>query len=230
MRPAAIILANLFVTSCAAIAVYHVIQRDQAMTRDLRRTSDRDAQPDSRPLPPIGVAPSFARFEALERRMAALERALADASARASEIGPARTEQGNMPPVAAVWTEEQLAALKAMMSEIEIRTRQEQHGATMRDALRRIGKGSLTSDEEERAVALLVGFQRKVWELFPGGSAGSTAEERAATNAAAAKARAALEQELLAVLPAEVVTSILARVQQFPGRFPPDPPSPAEGR
>jgi hypothetical protein len=230
MRPATVIAINVLVT-CAAIAAYHLAFDRGGAAPPLNVAPPVPQEPASRPLDPIGVAPSFARFEALERRMAVLERALSAGIAKPApdEEKPAGVQ---FTGASAVWTEEQLAALAAMIAEIETRKRQEQYGAMMRDALRKIGKGSLTSDQEERAVALLVAFQRKVWELFPGGTAGTTQAERDATNASAMKARAALEEELRGILPVAVAEGIMARVQQFPGKFPPDlvPKPPAEGK
>lgn len=185
-------------------------------------------------LPPLAVAPNFVRFEAMERRVANMERALSNASALGGAppagAGSAGSDGAPVPKGSSlVWTEDQLTGLRSMLTEIEVRKRQESYAAAMRAALRAGAKDSaLPPEAEDKAIALLVAFQRRIWELFPDGTAGSTREEREAAVAAGRRAREALEEEIKKVLPLEQATAVLSRVQTFLTGPPPDrlvPPS-----
>jgi hypothetical protein len=129
----------------------------------------------------------------------------------------------------AVWTEDQLAGLRAMIAEIEVRKNQENYAASMRSVLRAAAKTPVSEEAETRAIALLVAFQRRIAEIFPEGSGGSTFDERQKSLATAQRARDALDEEIRRVLPAEAAEKILSMVPQYPARFDPDLRTPPMG-
>lgn len=192
-----------------------------------------EAPPAASGLPPLAASPGFVRFEELERRVAALERALSNASALAPGVAPVSPGGPNAAPIPAgsapVWTEDQLKGLRAMIAEIEVRKNQENYAASMRAVLRGAAKTPIREESETRAIALLVAFQRKIAEIFPEGSGGANLEERQRSLATAQGARDALEEEIRRVLPTEVAEKILSMVPQYPARFDPDMRTPPMG-
>lgn len=228
MGTRASILLTQTLLVAAGVGLYHVVtaRRDAAPTDPAPGTAPAAPQPTPSALPPLAASPGFVRFESLERRVASIERALSNAGALAPGMPPDAGMGGGAgvgtPPVSAVWTEGQLEAMRAMLAEIEMRKNQENYAATMREVIRRTAKEPIPEDQENRALALLVAFQRKVAEIFPGGSAGTTPEERAASNEAATRVRDALEEEIRRLLPAEVAERILSMVPRFPSQYPAD--------
>ncbi len=232
--------ANVLVT-VAIVAAYHFLLAPKGPAGPAATSpspSPSPAAPASSGLPGLAAAPDFARFEALERRVAMVERALSNAAALAPGVVPAPVPEagsGGARPAAAVWTEDQLSAFRAMLAEVEMRKRQESYAAQMRDVIRRTAKQPLSQDQETQALALLVAFQRKVAEIYPEGSGGQTAEARAASDAAAESARGALEDEIRRILPADVAERVLSMVPHYPPRLPtshvtPPPPSMGDGK
>lgn len=187
------------------------------------------------PPPPRETPPAAGRFEEMERRIAALVSRLesveqrlipasADAGARA--LGQAPEGVGSRPET---WTDEQISSLRAMMEEVEARRATDRETASYRDLVRRVAP-NLAPADENGAVSLVTKFMRSLRILFPGGSAGSTEEDRAATSAKAAAERTKLLEELGAFLPRDVVDRLAPHLPDFGnpiGHTPPNRETPA---
>ncbi len=176
--------------------------------------------PAPEPLAGRGAPPGAARAEDLERRVAGLTARLesleqrlipASAEAGARALGQVPSGVGEAPQA---WTDEQLASLRAMMDEVEARRATDRETASYRDLVRRVAP-NLAPADENAAVSLVTKFMRSLRVLFAGGSAGSTEEERASTNAKAAAERARLLEELGSFLPKDVVDRLAPHLPDF---------------
>jgi hypothetical protein len=183
---------------------------------------------DGRPAAPgegLRGTPVAVRVEAVERRMTNLERAHANARALGTTPGtpsPAASV-GDAPPVAATYTEDQLVALRAMLDEIDVRKQRERAATAMRTTLRQASKEPLTEDQEENAIAALLAYQAKVAEAARATGPDGAPPTREAREAAASRARAALDDELRRILPPATAEFVVARVARIPGRPVPRP-------
>ncbi len=170
--------------------------------------------------PSADVAALSARLQALEQRV----------------IGPsveAGANQGRLPAGVGSrsWTDDQLASQRSMMDEIDARRTADRETASYRDLVRRVAP-TLSAADEATSVSLVTAFLRRIRELFAGGSAGNTEEERVATLKKAAAEREKLLADLRTILPGDVVERLGQHIPDFSaplGQIPPNKVEPTAG-
>lgn len=178
------------------------------------------------------VSDTLARLEA---RLGAVEDRLRESPTR--PIAPAPAEGTPAPSattsgIPATPTEEDVARFDALMKRVEKVRARERDEATWRRRLKNAGI-RLPLDGEDEFVAAAAEHQEKVRDLFPGGSAGSTAEERQATLAKLEQMRVALVDRLKSRFPdikAEEVEKMFPAAPQAPLQRPPADPNAPMGK
>ena len=170
-----------------------------------------------------GVAAGDASAVALQSRLESLEQRMISTSADAGgrRVGELPAGVDDKP---SGYTEGQIASLRAMMDEVELRRMMDQETTSYRDLVRRVVPNAAPAAQAS-AVSLLTAFIRKVRGIFAGGSSGDSGEARAATNAKAGVERATLMQALASVLSKDEVEHLSPHIPVFGLETPHLPPN-----
>ncbi len=225
--------ANVLVT-LAIVAAYHALVAPRP----------QPAGPSSAPAT-APSAPSDDALAALRRRVLALEQAsagsrpsgdvsagdlstlLARVAALEERVIPSSADAGaralaHLPPgvdsKAGPFSEDQIATLRAMLDEVDVRRAMDRETASYRDLVKRV-LPETSAAAQSATVSLITDYMRRLRSLFGGASAGKTEEERAATFAKAREQHAKLLADLAGVLTRPEIDQISPHL--------PDPGTPA---